>query len=159
MEVRSGSEVAPARGRDSNQGRDRVLVLRAQHRRIHRLCARSLQRLLGLGKRRLVLEAVVVALADQLEDLGVGRDGELEQLLQRVLTAELKVRLSESGLCEQSRALEIGGARLCGVPALTYGVAHAPEQIGCPCRFAGEHVAPERPTRTAAACGERAAGE
>ncbi len=99
-----------ARGLFADEHRNGVLILRSRNAGIGCGRLRAFQSGLRFDERNLIVHAIVIASLFAVDSLLVGVNGFVEQLLQRILAANLKVVFGQAGLFCEPFILKIGGA-------------------------------------------------
>src|SRR5712664_107941 len=116
------------RGQLAEENSDGVLVLCARDAQIDGSSLCALERRSGLNDGDVVVDASVIEPLRQIESLLISDHGIIENLLQSILTADLKIVLGETGLLGQALDFKIGGADLRTVLVFAHLVADfAPE--------------------------------
>ena len=89
-----------------------MFKLRALHAKIERLRLRAQQLRFGLRNICTPNHADGVTVTRQLQRLRIGADGIVEQLLLRIVDAQLEIIDGEIRLCREASGTQIGDARL-----------------------------------------------
>ena len=129
-------------GHLAQQYRNGMLILRARQPDVGRRRPRSLESRPRFDDRNVIAGAGVVRALVGVERLLVGVHRLVQDLLQHVLPANLKVVLGQRGLLGQLLVLQIGRTHLCGVFRLMHLVANLAPQVRNPGDF--ERRRPER---------------
>ena len=111
---------------------DGVLILRAQQAHVDGRRLRRFERGLGLSDGNVIAHAGVVLGLVVVERFLIGRHGFVEDLLQHVLAANLKVIFRQAGLLGEFLDLEIGRAYLGGILRFADFIADLAPEIGRP---------------------------
>jgi hypothetical protein len=100
------------RGQLAEENSDGMFVLCARDAYIDGRSLYVLERRSGLNDGDVVVDASVIEPLRQIESLLISGDGIVENLQERILTADLEIVLGETGLLGQALGFKIGGAEL-----------------------------------------------